>query len=373
MNALYLIGFVQSLFFLVLILSKKKLRLNDYFLSAYILILGLNLMFMYWNATGFHDKNPLIIILDLGYWTLLGPLLYLYIDVITSSDKKLKWSYLLHLSPFVFILIAFSGYFAEGAEGNFFKYQNSSPLFIAGYIVWMYNSPLYYIILIFKLNRHKKKIKGYYATPKSVDLKWLNYLVHGFAVFLFFLLFAGYIIRYFELDVVLNSYHFTWFVMVLYIFGIGFYGYKQQGIFSDFQEIEERKEEDKNQYKKSGLRAEEASLIQDSLETLMKRDKPYLDYDITLPKLAQAINTTSHKLSQVINEKYNANFFEYINRYRLNDLKELLQDESKSDTKIMALAYDCGFNSKSAFYNFFKKETSLTPSEFRNKYMLIEA
>lgn len=379
MNALYIIGFVQSLFFIVLILTKKKLQLKDYFLSAYIFILGLNLMFMYWNETGYHNSNPLIIILDFGYWTLLGPLLYLYVDIVTSKIQKLKWKHLIHLLPFAFILIAFSEYFFNYTGSNFFQYRSNNSLFKAGYIVWMYNSPVYYIILIFKLNKHKKQIKNYFATPKSIDLKWLNYLVHGFAVFLFFLLFIGYIIRFFELNMVIDSYYFTWLVMVVYIFGIGFYGYKQQGIFSEYEPIkyeinETVVNESKDQYKKTGLRDEEAFIIQENLEMIMEREKPYLEYDITLPKLAELLHTTSHKLSQVINEKYNANFFEFINRYRLIDLKDMLKDVSKSDTKIMALAYDCGFNSKSAFYNFFKKETSLTPTEYRNKHLsLIEA
>jgi len=377
MNALYLIGFVQSLFFIVLILTKKKLQLKDYFLSAYILILGLNLMFMYWFETGYHDSKPVIIILDFAYWTLLGPLLYIYIDITVAKKQQLKWNYLIHLFPFIFILIAFSDYLTTGINSSFFNYRSSSMLFKAGYLVWMYNSPVYYIILIFKLNKHKKRIKNYFATPKDIDLKWLNYLIHGFAVFLFFLLFSGLIFRWFNLSVVIDSYHFTWLVMVIYIFGIGFYGYKQKGIFSDYEvKIEKQlvSEPDKDQYKKSGLREEEASMIQESLELIMDRDKPYLDYDITLPKLADILNTTSHKLSQVINEKYNANFFEFINRYRLIDLKVLLKDESNADTKIMALAYDCGFNSKSAFYSFFKKETFLTPTDYRNKHLaLIEA
>ncbi|MCK5029116.1 MAG: AraC family transcriptional regulator [Bacteroidales bacterium] len=382
MNALYLIGFVQSIFFIVLILTKRKKQLKDYLLSGYILILGLNLIFMYWMETGFHDTNPLVIILDFAYWVLLGPLLFLYIEITTAKKPKLKWIHLIHLFPLVFILIAFSDYFRTGLNSSFFNYRSNSPLFIAGYLVWMYNSPIYYIILIFKLRKHRRNIKTYFSTPKNVDLKWLNYLLHGFAVFLFFLLFSGLIIRLLKLEVTLNSYHFTWLIMVIYIFGIGFYGYKQKGIFSEFEiknneepidekikETEQNLRSNNRQYLKTGLHDEEALIIQKQLELIMKRDKPYLDYEITLPKLANLLNTSSHKLSQVINEKYNTNFFEFVNCFRLNDLKILLTKTENAEIKIMALAYDCGFNSKSAFYTFFKKETSLTPTEYRNKQL----
>lgn len=387
MNALYLIGFVQAMFFLVLIFSKKKIVLKDIVLASYIFILGTNLLFIYWDQTGFHDKYPLIIILDLAYWTLLGPLLYLYIDIVTFNKPKLQFKYLIHLLPLVFVMIAFSGYFQNYESKSFFTYYENKLLFKLGYIVWMYNSPLYYIILIFKLSKHKKRIKSYYASPKDVDLIWLRYLVHGFAVFLFFLLARGYILEYFKWESFINSYHFNWLVMVIYIFGIGYFGNKQRGIFIEPEIMIQHQEanttnikEDlkyslrvrpsrKNQYLKSGLTDDEAIHIQKKLVDYMENEKPYLDYDLTLPKLASILDTTPHKLSQVINEKYNSNFFEFVNKYRVKDVKKLLKDPSKSDVKVMALAYDCGFNSKSAFYTVFKKDTSLTPSEYRNRQL----
>jgi len=385
MSELYLIGFAQSIFFMLLILTKKKVELKDLILSSYILILGLNLIFIYWDQTGFHQKNPVIILVDLAYWTLLGPLLYLYIELSAVKRQVFKWKHLVHLLPLIFILIAFSKYFSSDFEGTFFEYQENSILFYAGLIVWMYNSPIYYILSLIKLRSHKKRIKKYFATPKNVDLKWLNYLVHGFAIFLFFLLFKGFILRILNIDLNLNSYHLTWAVMVIYIFGIGFFGYKQKGIFSDFEaedlEVKEIKISEnektnfpKEQYLKSSLKDEEARRILTSLEKIMQAEKPYLEYDITLPKLAQLVGTTSHKLSQVINENYKLNFFEYINKFRLNDVKTLLKNPEKASEKIMALAYDCGFNSKSAFYNFFKRETKLTPSEYRSEHLhLVEA
>ena len=378
MNALYLIGFVQSIFFMILILTKRKVELKDYILSLYILILGLNLIFMYLSQIGFHQRKPMIIILDFAYWTLLGPLLYLYIEFSTSKKPVIKWKHVIHLFPLIFILLAFSDYFLTGYNETFYSYQNDSIIFNAGYIVWMYNSPVYYILSIFKLRPHRKRVKEYFSSLKDVDLKWLNYLVHGFAVFLFFLLFRGYLFRILNMEVTINRYHFTWLIMVIYIFGIGFFGYKQKGIFSDLESVGKGKLEPeklntvsneplKEQYLKSGLKDEEAKQIQERLVTIMRSEKPYLEYDITLPKLAQQLDTTSHKLSQVINEKYNTNFFEFINRYRISDLKKLLTEPKNANVKIMALAYDCGFNSKSAFYAFFKKETSLTPTKFRQK------
>ncbi|OFX86911.1 MAG: hypothetical protein A2W99_04140 [Bacteroidetes bacterium GWF2_33_16] len=384
MDSLYLIGFFQSLFFLSLILTKRKLILKDYLLGGYILVLGINLLFIFLNQTGLHDKYPLLIILDFAYWTLLGPLLYLYVEIITSPSPKLRFKYLIHLLPLTFVLVAFGSYILNSNSIVFFKYQNDSLLFKVGYFVWMYNSPFYYILLIIKLRIHRLKVQEFYSSTKNVDLKWLRYLVHGFAIFLFFLLFSPYLAKFIGNYSFVNSYHYGWFILVLYIFGIGYFGYKQKGIFSEI-DIESNKtneiipnqsvsyeslnsgSNERNQYSKSGLTDFEAVDIQQRLEKYMIDEKPYLDYDITLPKLAYSIETTPNKLSQVINEKYNLNFFDFINKYRITEFINLLNDPLNNDAKIMGLAYDCGFNSKSAFYNFFKKETSFTPTEYRNK------
>lgn len=186
MDTLYLIGFFQSVFFLVLIVSKRKLYLKDCFLGGYIIVLGMNLLFIYFMQTGIHDKYPLLIILDIAYWTLLGPLLYLYIEIITSPYPTLHFKHLIHLVPLIFVLLAFSSYFFTKPSIVFFNYRNDSLLYKLGYYVWMYNSPVYYLLLIVKLNKHKTRIKDYFSSTKGIDLKWLRFLVHGFAIFLFF-------------------------------------------------------------------------------------------------------------------------------------------------------------------------------------------
>lgn len=188
-----------------------------------------------------------------------------------------------------------------------------------------------------------------------------------------FLLLKSYIAKLIGNYSFLNSYHYAWFILVIYLFGIGYFGYKQKGIFGEIladidsnssiiknnQAINNQnrnKDIEKNQYLKSGLTDEEAGQIKTKLEKFMLENKPYLDYNITLPKLAYSLDTTPNKLSQVINEKYNSNFFDFINKYRISEFISLLNDPSKNDEKIMGLAYDCGFNSKSAFYNFLKKK-----------------
>ncbi len=92
----------------------------------------------------------------------------------------------------------------------------------------------------------------------------------------------------------------------------------------------------------------------------MGMKKPYLDSEISLSKLGESFGVHSNYLSQVINDRENKNFYDYINGYRIDEFKRIASDPKKKKLTIMALAFECGFNSKSAFNNCFKKFTGQT-------------
>ena len=98
----------------------------------------------------------------------------------------------------------------------------------------------------------------------------------------------------------------------------------------------------------------------------MNNEKPYLDSDLTLQKLAKAVSISHHHLSQTINEQLNQSFIDFINAYRIEAAKRMLVDPAKKHYSILAVSEEVGFNSKSAFNTAFKKHAHTTPSEFRN-------
>ena len=100
----------------------------------------------------------------------------------------------------------------------------------------------------------------------------------------------------------------------------------------------------------------------------IKKNKPYTNPDLTLPDLSKNIGVSRNNLSYVINHFTNLNFYDFINRYRVGISKKFLRSV-KSDEKILEIAYDSGFNSKSTFYKIFKKVTNMTPTEYRNKFL----
>jgi AraC-like DNA-binding protein len=289
---------------------------------------------------------------------------------------------LIHLIPTAIVFIGFGGFFFDDTVSHFEEYQSESFLFNFAMYVWYYNSPVYYIICLFKLRKHKKNVREYYSYTKNVDLKWLNYLVHGFAAFLIFGLLTGLMWVYLGIELPFGNRHYTWLVMVLYIFGMGYFGYFQKGVSTNTSENNTAENsfvakpelnlvnEVKNtnlQYLRSGLSKEDSIEILDRLTTIMEIEKPFTNFELNLRELANIVQTTPHKLSQVINEQLNYNFFEFVNNYRIEEVKKALINSEYSDLKIMAIAYDCGFSSKSAFYTIFKKKTSKTPTAYREE------
>ena len=93
-------------------------------------------------------------------------------------------------------------------------------------------------------------------------------------------------------------------------------------------------------------------------------EKPYLDNELTIYSLAAQLNLPPYILSQLINQHSGKNFFDFINQYRVEQVKEKIRDQSHYRQTLLAIALDCGFNSKSSFNRVFKKITDQTPREF---------
>ncbi|MFK8005838.1 MAG: helix-turn-helix domain-containing protein, partial [Saprospiraceae bacterium] len=121
---------------------------------------------------------------------------------------------------------------------------------------------------------------------------------------------------------------------------------------------------EKKKYKKSFLKKGEAQKYYTILEKYMVEEKPYLQGNLTLRQLAQLINLHPNYLSELLNEKIGKNFSEYINHFRVETFKTLAQEPKNTHLSLLGLAYESGFNSKTAFNTFFKKETGMTPKQF---------
>jgi YesN/AraC family two-component response regulator len=154
--------------------------------------------------------------------------------------------------------------------------------------------------------------------------------------------------------------------MTVYIFGVGVMGLRQQEPAITLNTPEEAKQSpEKVVYAKSGLSEENIKIIAADLENIMKTNKPYLNRELSLTMLASHVAVTPANLSQVINQYYKINFFDYVNRYRIEEFKDRVSKEEYKAYSVSGLAWECGFKSKSSFYKVFKKITGENLSNFK--------
>jgi AraC-like DNA-binding protein len=122
-------------------------------------------------------------------------------------------------------------------------------------------------------------------------------------------------------------------------------------------------------YEKSGLDAAKLDEYSAALMAYMQKSRVYLDPDLSLDELASRLKMSRHHLTQLLNDRLRKNFYSFINEYRIGVAIAKLNDPG-AEVNILSLAFDCGFNSRSSFNNYFKKITGCTPSAYRKRTVI---
>jgi TolB-like protein/AraC-like DNA-binding protein/Tfp pilus assembly protein PilF len=122
--------------------------------------------------------------------------------------------------------------------------------------------------------------------------------------------------------------------------------------------------EDKMKKKRALLEEGDVETYRNQLLKYMTDEAPYLNPDLSLRSLAGLIDLHPNQLSWLLNESLGKNFNDFINHYRVETFKNLAKDPANANITVLGLAYDSGFNSKTVFNTYFKKETGLTPRQF---------
>ena len=137
--------------------------------------------------------------------------------------------------------------------------------------------------------------------------------------------------------------------------------------FPHLMPLPESSEEKAQKYESSKLQAAQKEKYLAQLITFVEQNKPYQLPELTLNELAEKVNIPTHYVSQIINEKLKVNFLDFINSYRVKEAQAKLIDPKRSHYTILSIAYESGFNAKSTFYAVFKKQTGMTPSQYRKQ------
>lgn len=119
-------------------------------------------------------------------------------------------------------------------------------------------------------------------------------------------------------------------------------------------------------YARSGLTPDDVARLAARLDSHMRATRAWRDGDLSLTVLARQLEVPSHHLSRALNDVLQQNFFDYVNRWRVDEVQRLLADPTQMSRSILELAFGVGFNSKSSFNACFKQVTGTTPRAYRS-------
>jgi AraC-like DNA-binding protein len=217
----------------------------------------------------------------------------------------------------------------------------------------------YSIATLVYLRQHRRRIEASYSNTARVNLTWLIRLAAAAA----FIWLMATLLNFTPFGPHIRDEHITLAVALL-VYAIGYMGLRQPEVFryetSEFAVVTAPIA----RYERSGLGGDEALTLKMSLLEVMERDRPWIDSELTLADLAGRLDSTPHKLSEVLNGEIGQTFYDFVNGYRVREVQRRIATGEARQRKMLALAMDAGFASKSTFNQVFKKHTSQTPSEF---------
>lgn len=358
-GAAFLLGFL-------LLFNSRKVNITaNKFLGLFIITIGLAMLEIPLFYKNFSVTNPFLFEMIGLCRFLTVPFLYISIQYFTSLSKKIHNKDLLHFLPFIFFLVFRIPFFITGknfefSEGErkiiFFILQTALPLQVI----------IYWILSFDSLKNHLKNIRQFSSSTEKNDLVWLKY----FLLILLIIVVAWFNLVFFGFK---NLIDLTPYLYLLSIFFLAYFSLQQREIF-DFSQSELNELASIKKYKKeNSKRVSDNRLteLNEKLKILMHSEKIYLENDLSLPKLAERLYSSSNETSFLINELYQDNFYNFINKYRIEEAKNLLLSDKYSQLNILGIAYESGFNSKTTFNTTFKKFIGLSPTEFVKSKMIL--
>jgi AraC-like DNA-binding protein len=367
----------QGIFLTILIFHKHRALYANRFLGILIFLYSCMLLHLVAYDLGLYGSHPVLIPLVVGFAFNMGPLHYFYAKHLALPGRRFSRSEFLHFTWFlVFDAVCLEGYLFRG--GRLFGLKGEVMGISAGMILlnWflMAQAALYLVLALRILRPYAAAIRGEFSTIDKVRLDWLQAITVMVLAFLGVFLVENILLL---MDINLsNFFNLTSFLMAVYVYAIGYMGLFKSEVFENPTTAASMRrlapppsggpaDGPVEKYEKSGLSDEKAESCLKSLIHLMEGKKPYIDPDLTLAGLADQLGVTPHNLSEVINTRIGQTFFDFINKYRVDKVVSDLADAEKKHLKLLALAFEAGFNSKSSFNSIFKRFTGQTPSDFR--------
>ncbi|HXH18598.1 MAG TPA: AraC family transcriptional regulator [Chitinophagales bacterium] len=399
------IGLAQSLFAAFVLATKKRVTISDRIMIACLLTFSLKfVMFLLHTEYGeFFDLEISMGLIPLTF----GPYVYLYTIYLVDRKARFDFRDMFHFIPFAVSTFAYYTFFRDKVNFSDVSYfQNDQYLAVRViYGMVFFTSIVAYIALTFiKLRQFRKGLVEHFSyLSRQLKLIWLNFIPSLFGtLFLVYFITGG--INAFSYSKIIDTATLSHVGLTIIAFAVSYFGVRQASLFRPVHVREEHPEHlaevtaarQQPEVKKENTDAPavkiESALRQETthpngvevkkemklrftpkraeeliarLSKHMEEEKPWMNAELTLYDLSSQMNLTKNELTELLNIHIGKNFFSYVNEFRLKAVIKKLENPNYDHYTIIAIAYDCGFNSKSTFNNLFKQFTGLTPSEYK--------
>lgn len=364
----YSVGAIQGLVFGGILFFNKginsianKLLAIVLFLLSYRLVVQTMRLF----GLGYYD-GWYYVMLDLSWVN--ATLLYFYVLAQITPNFKLEKKDWIHFLPLLVqiicsVFVRIQNIYWDGTK------ESLSWLGYWGYVVWMNNSTIYIIastLIILYTIRAEKEFKKQEENSAIVlqNLTWLKRIILSFKIY-FALILAILIVDLFVYNIQYNTsyFYFTRFYYYPFFLGIAILNY--------WLGIEGLRRKDILTFiEKHSLPASEKNKLEEiasAIKQEMEENQLYKNPELSINLLADTLSIKPYLISKCLNEILDKKFNDFINEYRVNEVKKLIQDPNNEKYTLLGLAYSAGFNSKSSFNRAVNKQLGISPNELRVK------
>jgi AraC-like DNA-binding protein len=363
-NIIIISGVIQGIIFSVLVLTQKKNRTNNtFFLGLVVLFLSFSNL-QYWLSDTYIILNkPNFSFIFVPWQWLIMPMFYLYVYKFLDNGKITTIIWALLIGPFI---LAFSVHIYTMISAFLANVPILIPMQIEkGVYLYLDYFSFVFNILVLYFTLHLiivyEKNDTYNILWVKSETNWLKKLIYvGFLICIFWIF--GVVLVTIYPEAKSNVFYPLWIGISFLIYWIGYAGLNKSKALRERIQLR----------KKRILKFEEASKnlfvpskTLNKIEDYIQNNKSYLNPYLSLNLLSNELSLSEGYISQVINKSLDQNINDYINSLRVEDAKHMLNSDDYDNYTILSIGLESGFNSKSSFYNAFKKFTGKTPLEFK--------
>lgn len=355
----YHIGSVIAFFLGMVIILRKDKAINNFILSGWLIILGINI-FLFHRLLDHEENNSFIVVLNYLLLLIQFPAPFLFVNSFIRSVGTTIRCLALHSG--VPLIIVFIVYFIAGAEPYNPELILKEPKIIS-YALFGYlfvSMPLYLFLALRGIRKMKQITLEQVSDINNNDFIIIKRFILGILLsyFVFILVMS---LSYSVPNITpVNAIGSAVVILSLSVMYAGVFGLQKSDLFI----VHSLENQALAEQKRNVADHKQLEEVITKLDQCMMDKKPFLRPRLSLKELSEISLIPESQISAAINTIKEQNFYDYINGLRVEEFINRCKTKDRVEYTLTAIAFECGFNSKSTFFDIFKKQTGQTPSQF---------